>query len=84
MRLARYLSGRIDSITSAEDQMLTIWSCEAALSSAFDGIILSDLEYGVKTYHDQLRKVLPVLGLPDEPATGTLADLNAAMLAGRG
>ena len=30
------------------------------------------------------RKVLPVLGLPDEPAPGTLADLNAAMLAGRG
>ncbi|WP_245890742.1 aromatic ring-hydroxylating oxygenase subunit alpha [Albidovulum aquaemixtae] len=81
MRLARYLSGRIDAITSAEDQLLTIWSCEAAQSSAYDGIILSDLEYGVKTHHDHLRSVLPVLNLDEEPAPDTMADLNAALLA---
>ncbi len=79
-RLARYLSGRIDSITAAEDQQLTIWSCEAARSSAFDGVILSDLEYGVKTHHDHLRALLPVVNLEDEPAPGTVADINAAML----
>ena len=79
MRLARYLSGRIDAITAEEDQQLTIWSCEAALSSGYDGIILSDLEYGVKTYHDHLRSVLPVLNLEDEPAPGTMAFVNAAM-----
>lgn len=61
--------------------MLTIWSCEAALSSAYDGIILSDLEYGVKTHHDHLRNCLPVLNLTEEPAPGTMADLNAAMQA---
>lgn len=81
MRAARYLSGRIDAITAEEDQMLTIWSCEAALSSAYDGIILSDLEYGVKTHHDHLRNCLPVLNLTEEPAPGTMADLNAAMQA---
>lgn len=81
MRLARWLSGRIDAITAEEDQQLTIWSCEAALSSAYDGIILSDLEYGVKTHHDHLREVLPVLNLDEEPAPGTMADLNAALLA---
>lgn len=81
MRAARYLSGRIDAITAGEDQMLTIWSCEAALSSAYDGIILSDLEYGVKTHHDHLRSVLPVLNLEEEPAAGTMADINAALQA---
>lgn len=84
MRLARYLSGRIDAITAAEDQMLTIWSCEAALSSAYDGVILSDLEYGVKTHHDHLRALLPVLTLAEPPAPGTMAEVNAAMLAQRG
>lgn len=84
LRLARYLSGRIDRITAEEDQMLTIWSCEAALSSAFDGIILSDLEYGVKSYHDQLRDLFPVLTLEEPPAPGTLAEVNAEMLAERG
>jgi phenylpropionate dioxygenase-like ring-hydroxylating dioxygenase large terminal subunit len=81
MRIARYLSGRIDKITAVEDQMLTIWSCEAALSSAYDGIILSDLEYGVKTHHDHLRSVLPVLNLNEEPAAGTMADIDAALRA---
>lgn len=79
-RLARYLSGRIDAITAAEDQMLTIWSCEAARSSAYDGIILSDLEYGVGTHHDHLRALLPVVNLANEPAPGTVAERNAALL----
>ncbi|MEM6618716.1 MAG: aromatic ring-hydroxylating dioxygenase subunit alpha, partial [Pseudomonadota bacterium] len=43
LRAARYLSGRIDRITGAEDQMLSIWAAEATRSSAYDGIILSDL-----------------------------------------
>jgi hypothetical protein len=41
--------------------------------------MLSDLEYGVKTYHDALRKLFPVLK-EDEPPAGTLADRNAALL----
>jgi phenylpropionate dioxygenase-like ring-hydroxylating dioxygenase large terminal subunit len=81
LRLARYLSGRIDTDTAAEDRMLTIWSCEATRSSGYDGIILSDLEYGVRTYHDHLRAVLPVINLEDEPKPGTLAARNAELLA---
>ena len=75
-KLARYLARRIDRDTGAEDVMLTVWSCEAVKSSAFDGVILSDYEYGVKTYHDMLRKALPVLREKQEPAAGTLALLN--------
>lgn len=81
LRAARYLSGRIDADTSAEDQMLTIWSCEATRSSGYEGVILSDLEYGVRTYHDHLREVLPVVNLEDEPAQGTVAERNAELLA---
>ncbi len=81
MRLARYLSRRIDAVTAAEDQMLTIWACEATQSSGYDGVILSDLEYGVRTHHDHLRDLLPVINLDDEPEAGSIATLNDALKA---
>jgi hypothetical protein len=79
-RAARWLSGRIDRLTAEEDQMLTVWSCEATQSSAYDGVLLSDLEYGVRTYHDHLREILPVLTLDEPPEAGALAAVNRAML----
>jgi phenylpropionate dioxygenase-like ring-hydroxylating dioxygenase large terminal subunit len=81
LRAARYLSRRIDALTAEEDKQLTIWSCEATLSSAYDEIILTDLEYGVKTYHDHLRAVLPVVKLNECPEPGTMAALNDGMVA---
>ena len=80
MKAARYLSGRIDRDTADEDQMLMVWSCEATKSSAYDGVIFSDLEYGVKTYHDHLRQLLPVMAQPVPPETGQMALLNDALL----
>lgn len=79
MRAARYLSSRIDGLTADEDLQLTKWTDEAPLSSGFDGIILSDLEYGVRSFHDHLRDVMPVLNLETAPPAGTLADQNDAM-----
>lgn len=79
MRAARYLSGRIDRDTLEEDQMLTIWACEATRSSAYDGVMLSDLEYGLKTHHDHLRAILPVMGEDHAPAPGTAAQRNAEL-----
>ena len=79
LKAARYLSGRIDRDTVEEDQMLTVWSCEGAQSSAFDGIFLSDLEYGLKSHHDQLRSVIPVMTQKDEPAPGSVAKLNRSL-----
>src|SRR3546814_16241809 len=72
LRLARYLSTRIDRSTTKEDVQLPVWSCEAAKSSGYDGIMLSDLEYGVRRFHDHLRELLPVMGAEREPAPGTL------------
>ena len=61
MRAARYLSGRIDGLTADEDLQLTKWVDEAPDSSGFERIILSDLEYGVYTFHEHLREILPIL-----------------------
>ncbi len=79
MRLARYLVGRIDRETGSEDTQLIVWSSEAARSSAYAGVILSDLEAGVRAYHDALREHLPVLKLAREPEPGTVAGVNARL-----
>ncbi|PWE34246.1 ring-hydroxylating oxygenase subunit alpha [Maritimibacter sp. 55A14] len=79
LRLARYLSGRIDRDTLEEDQMLCVWSAEATKSSAYDGVILSDLEYGLKTFHDHLREKVPVVCLPEEPGAEDMRQQLAAV-----
>jgi phenylpropionate dioxygenase-like ring-hydroxylating dioxygenase large terminal subunit len=78
-RLARYLGQRIDRETFREDQQLTIWSNEAMKSAAFEGFHLSDLEYGVRNHHDQLRRLLPVMTVDTAPAESKLAELNAEL-----
>lgn len=78
MAAARYLSGRIDRDTGQEDHLLTVWACEATRSSAYDGIMLSDLEYGLKTHHDHLRDLMPVMRQAQEPAN--LPAENAKLL----
>jgi len=80
MAAARYLAQRIDRETTSEDVQLTIWSNESMLSDAFSGFYLSDLEYGVRSHHDHLRKLLPVLDLEIAPEEKELAKLNEALL----
>jgi len=78
-RVARYLAARIDRDTQAEDVQLTVWSNEAMTSNAFAGFYLSDLEYGVRTHHDHLRRVLPVVNLKDAPEEREMATVNAGL-----
>lgn len=75
-RAARYLAYRIDRDTSAEDRQLSIWSNESMKSTAFDDFHLSDLEFGVRAHHDQLRRILPVTRLPEAPDEDRVAELN--------
>jgi len=82
LRLTRYLAQRIDQQTYAEDIQLSIWSNEAMKSSAFDGFHLSDLEFGVRSHHDQLRRLLPVMTLDRAPAEAEVAGVNALMRKG--
>ncbi|MDI7863162.1 aromatic ring-hydroxylating dioxygenase subunit alpha [Rhizobiaceae bacterium n13] len=80
-KLARYLAYRIDRDTQAEDIQLTVWSNESMMSKSFAGFYLSDLEYGVRTHHDQLRKLLPVMTSKDRPNESDVSRINAGMLA---
>ena len=80
-KLARYLAMRIDRETSREDIQLTIWSNESMKSQAFEGFYLSDLEQGVKSHHDHLRKALPVVTLEDAPPEAEVATANAELRA---
>ena len=82
-RIARYLAQRIDRDTSAEDQQLSIWSNESMRSSAFDNFHLSDLEWGLRRHHDELRALLPVMTLDQAPPEDRIAALNAEMLGTR-
>ncbi len=76
---ARYLAYRIDRDTMAEDVQLSEWSNESMLSDAFEGFYLSDLEYGVRSHHDHLRRLLPVLRLESTPSEKDIPALNEAM-----
>ena len=78
-RLARYLAARIDRDTMAEDVQLTVWSNEAMTSRAYARFYLSDLEYGVRSHHDHLRAVLPVMTLDEAPEEEGMAETNARM-----
>ena len=82
MRASRYLSERIDRLTSEEDEELVRWVWEATFSSGYDGVTLSDAEYTVRSYHDALRAHFPVLDRAERPAPGTLERLNAEMAHG--
>jgi len=77
---ARYLAFRIDRDTMAEDVQLSEWSNESMLSEAFEGFYLSDLEYGVRTHHDHLRQMVPVIGLENQPDEKDMWNLNDALL----
>lgn len=79
-RLARYLAYRIDRITSAEDQQLSIWSNESMKSTAFEGFHLSDLEYGLRRHHDRLRLLLPVMTLAQAPPESEVSTANQEMI----
>ncbi len=76
MRAARYLHERINEQTGREDLHLMALFSEGMRSSAFDGPLLSDLEYGVRAYHDRLRRLMPVLNLETAPPHGQLAECN--------
>lgn len=81
MQRARELNQAINMDVQDEDTQLIEWVDEGMRSHAFDGLMLSDRESGVAAFHNKLREVLPVLTLDQAPEPGTLAQVNARMLA---
>ncbi len=81
MQRARELNQAINLKVGMEDIQLIEWVAEGMRSRAFDELMLSDFEIGVAAFHNALRDRLPVLTLAQPPAAGTLARVNAEMLA---
>ena len=82
MRAAQYLSGRIDTLTSQEDNALVQWLQEAAGTSVFPLDNLADIEAGVLQFHRRLKQKIPVMGRCRPPVLGTLAKDNQELQAG--
>ncbi len=81
VRVSRYLNHRVNMLTDREDRNLCKWLQEGVRSSVFPVDMLSDLEHGVVGFHRRIKRHLPVAGLVDAPAAGTLASVNEAMQA---
>ena len=76
MQKARELNRDINDDVGNEDVRLVEWAAEGMRSSAFDGVLLSDLELGIGSFQNQLREVLPVVTLNQEPEAGSLQEVN--------
>ena len=81
MQEARRLNREINMGVGNEDIQLVEWSAQGMRSSAFDGLMLSDLEIGIGSFQNKLRQVLPIVSLDRAPESGRLAQLNQQMLA---
>ncbi len=79
MQKARKLNQKINTAVGGEDMDLIEWVAEGMRSSAFDGLMLSDLEIGVASFHNQMRELLPVMTLEQAPVAGTLQQVNENM-----
>ncbi len=76
MYKARELNRDINMDVGNEDIRLIKWAAEGMRSSAFDGVLLSDLELGIGSFQNRLREVLPVVTLDQEPEAGSLKVVN--------
>jgi phenylpropionate dioxygenase-like ring-hydroxylating dioxygenase large terminal subunit len=81
MQKARDLNRDINMDVGDEDIRLIRWAAEGMRSSAFDGVMLSDLELGVASFQNQLRELLPVVNLSEAPEEGSLKAANERLQA---
>ena len=81
VRAAQYLSGRIDTLTSREDDALVRWLQEAAGTSVFPLDNLADIEVGVLQFHQRLKQKIPVMSRHHPPVSGGMVELNRSLQA---
>ena len=81
MQKARALNREINDDVGGEDIQLIEWAAAGMRSSAFDGVLLSDLELGIGSFQNRLREILPVVSLDKAPAAGSLRQANERLLA---
>ena len=76
MQKARELNRDINMDVGDEDIRLIRWAAEGMRSSAFDAVMLSDLELGLASFQNKLRELLPVVKQPQAPEKGGLKAAN--------
>ncbi len=80
MQKARALNRKINMAVGDEDVQLVKWAAEGMRSSVFNQVLLSDLELGICAFQNQLRELLPVVKLEQEPISGHLVQHNDRLL----
>jgi len=80
MQKARSINRKINMDVGDEDIQLIKWAAQGMRSNVFDGVVLSDLELGVASFQQQLREVLPVVTLEQEPEAGSVREVNERLL----
>jgi phenylpropionate dioxygenase-like ring-hydroxylating dioxygenase large terminal subunit len=80
MESARQYNRQINMAVGQEDVELVKWAAEGQRSSAFDEVILSDLELAICAFQNRLRELIPVVSLDQAPATGNLRAANQKMI----
>lgn len=78
-RAAQYLGARINRVTYREDDEFVRRLQYGMTSSAFPQPRLSSIEQGVREFHREIQRALPVATLTNQPRPGTLAQVNAHM-----
>jgi len=77
---ARYLNTRINATTETEDESFVRDMQNGMRSSVFPEPVLSSVELGVKHFHQRIQSYFPVARLRDEPAAGTVREVNRVLL----
>jgi hypothetical protein len=80
MQRARELNRDINMDVGDEDIRLIKWAAEGMRSSAFDTVMLSDVELSVASFQNRLRELLPVVELAQAPQAGDLKAANERLL----
>jgi phenylpropionate dioxygenase-like ring-hydroxylating dioxygenase large terminal subunit len=81
MQRARELNRDINMDVGDEDIRLIKWAAEGMRSSAFDTVMLSDVELSVASFQNRLRELLPVMALAHAPQAGDLKSTNERLQA---
>ncbi|MBT7671893.1 MAG: Rieske 2Fe-2S domain-containing protein [Proteobacteria bacterium] len=79
VKVARYLSARINKLTEKEDASFMRWMQLGMNSSAFPKPKLSSKEENVRRFHKRIQSELPVAQLANEPKSGDVQNINHRM-----
>lgn len=79
VKLARYLSARINKLTEKEDASFMRWMQLGMNSSAFPTPKLSSKEQNVRRFHKRIQSELPAARLANEPKCEDVQNINEQM-----